>query len=232
VKSARFYDALYAPLKDYRREVARLQQIISEHRPSGGQTLLDVGCGTGQHLAGLRRFYSVEGLDLDPDMLSVARSRLPGVPLHRGDMAEFELGRAFDVVVCLFGAIGYVRTRPRLRQAIQTMGRHLRPGGVLILEPWLTPETYRPGAVHASFVDQPELKVARMNVSQVRGRLSLLDFHYLVATPAGTEHFRERHQLGLFTHQEYRAAFQAAGLTPIHDSVGLNGRGLYIAAKA
>src|SRR6266542_3983054 len=58
---------------------------------------------------------------------------------------------------------------------------------------------------------QPDLTVCRMNVSGRRDDLSILEFHYLVATPAGVEHFTEHHELALFTDAQYRAAFVKQG---------------------
>ena len=57
-----------------------------------------------------------------------------------------------------------------------------------------------------------------------------MSFEYLVGTPAGIEAFSERHEAALFTDEEYRQAFVAAGLSVEHDPEGLIGRGLYIAA--
>ena len=70
-----------------------------------------------------------------------------------------------------------------------------------------------------------------MNVSGRRDNIALLDFHYLVATPEGIEHFTEHHELGLFTDAEYQHAFTRAGLDVTHDAGGLIGRGLYIGAR-
>jgi SAM-dependent methyltransferase len=226
-RSARLYDAVYASIRDYPREAAELDRLVQERRP-GARTLLDVACGTGAHLEHLTG-YEVEGLDLDPEMLDVARDRLPNVPFHDGDMADFNLGKRFDAIVCMFSSIGYVRSEDRLRSAISAMARHLETGGVLVVEPWLTPDVWADRHVGAVFVDEPDLKIARINLGQREGNVSIFDFEYLVGTPDGIERFTEHHELGLFTVEQYLEAFRAAGLEADHDPEGPMGRGLYIA---
>ena len=143
-------------------------------------------------------------------------------------MTAFSLGRRFDAVTCLFSSIGYVGTVERLREAIAAMAAHLNPGGVLIVEPWLTPDVWIADRPHLLSVDEPDLKIARMTLSGREGRLAIMQFEYLVGTPTGIEAFSERHEAALFTDEEYRQAFVAAGLSVEHDSEGLIGRGLYI----
>jgi ubiquinone/menaquinone biosynthesis C-methylase UbiE len=229
-RSAAFYDAVYAG-KDYLGEAERVSSLIRTHGRASGNTLLDVACGTGGHLAYLKHHYAAEGLDIDPNLLAIARARHPELRFHLGDMVDFDLGRTFDAVVCLFSAIGYVVTVERLHAAIAAMARHLRPGGVLLVEPWITREGYTVGTVHALYVDRPTLKIARINVSAVQGRVSILEFHYLVGTPAGVDQFTERHELGLFTEDEYCDAAVAAGLVTSFDEHGLTGRGLLIGVR-
>ena len=146
-------------------------------------------------------------------------------------MSSFSLGRAFDVVTCLFSSIGYVGTVERLNGAVATMATHLNPGGVLIVEPWLTPEVWEADRPHLLSVDQPDLKIARMTISGREGRLAIMNFEYLIGTPAGIQALSERHEAALFTDDEYRQAFAAAGLSVEHDPEGLIGRGLYIAQR-
>ena len=226
-RSAEFYDAIYS-FKDYEKEAAKLHQLIQKHKRSTDNDLLEVACGTGGHITYLKNNYSVEGLDLNPQMLRLAGKKHPDVVFHRGDMVSFKLKKHFDAITCLFSAIGHVKTKRKLGLAVRNMSRHLKPGGVLIVEPWITPQLWRKRSVHANFVDQPELKIARMNISKSRGRLSVLDMHHLVATPNRVEHFVERLELGLFTHDEYLDALRRAGLETSYDSEGLMGRGLYI----
>ena len=229
-KSAHIYDAIYSKL-DYPGQTERVHGLIQKRSP-GAKTLLDVACGTGLHLSHFRRWYEVEGLDLDPGMLAIARDRLGKVPLHEADMSEFDLGRKFDVVTCLFSSIGYMQSTELLDQAVMNMAKHLKPGGVLVVEPWITPDKFLTveggDYISADFVDEPELKIARMGRSRVEDRTSVLEMHYLVNTPKALNSFTETHRLYLFTDQDYRTAFERAGLKVHHDPVGLLGRGLLI----
>lgn len=232
-KSEAFYDAIYGTMKDYAREAQLIDELIQQYKQSAGNALLDIACGTGMHLSFLRKNYMVEGLDLDEQMLEIARQRNPGVTFHHADMADFSLGRRFDAILCLFSSIGYVKTVPRLRQALQTMRRYLNPGGVVLIEPWLTPQRIQAGRLGSVFVDQPDLRIARMNTSVVEDHVSIMDFHYLVGTPQGIDYFSERHEMGLFTHEEYLAAFSAGSLEVFFDPDPdkLMGRGLYIGVR-
>jgi len=229
-RSAEFYDAIYS-FKNYEKETAKLHELIQQHKRSTGNDLLDVACGTGSHITFLKNNYSVQGLDINQRILRLARKKHPDVVFHRGDMVSFDLNKQFDVITCLFSAIGHLKTERKLGLAIRNMSRHLKPGGLLIVEPWLTPERWHKRSVHANFVDQPELKIARMNISKSNGRLSVMDMHHLVATPKRVEHFVERLVMGLFTHEEYLDAFRQARLETTYDLEGLMGRGLYIGIR-
>ena len=229
-KTALYYDKIYA-FKDYRAEAERLMAIFKEQQSSGGTRLLDVACGTGRHLEFLKARYDVEGMDISSELLAIARQRNPGVSFHHADMTAFDLGQTFDIVTCLFSAIGYVKTLENLSRAVACMARHLTRGGILVIEPWFTPDAWRPGTVHAIFIDEPELKIARINTSFVTGRLSIFDLHYVIGTPEGTEHRVEHHELGLFTSEELGAALAAVGLEVSFDREGLMGRGLFIAQR-
>lgn len=226
-KSARFYDRLYA-FKDYGAAAERLRGVVRARRP-GARSILDVACGTGRQLEALAGdFAAMEGLDLDPNLLAIARGRLPGVPLHEGDMTTFDLDRRFDVVTCLFSSIAYVRTADRMRDAIARMAAHLEPGGVLLVEPWFSVESYWTGTITANHVDDPDLKISWMYVSERREHLSVLDIHYMVGTPDGIETFSEVHEMGLFAPEEYAAAMRDVGLRHEYDERGFFGRGLHL----
>jgi SAM-dependent methyltransferase len=227
-RSASVYDALNRH-KDYASAAASLIHTLRP-RTGSGATLLDVACGTGRHLEHLRDAFVVTGLDGSAEMLAIAATRCPGVVLHRGDLRNFQLARRFDVITCLFGSIAYAITLEELNHAIDNMAAHLVPGGVLVVEPWLTPDRFVSGRLVFDRVDDDDLKVARMYVTRREERMSVYDMDYLVGRGGDVIHFTEEERLGLFTHEEYQRAFHLAGL-PVTPDGDLFGYGLLIGEK-
>ena len=214
-KSARIYDLLYTGtgIKDYAAEAAELHRIIDEACPSA-QTLLDVACGTGAHLAHLREWYAVEGVDSSPAMLAVAAGRLPGVPLHVADMRTLDLGRQFDAVTCLFSSIGYITDPSELRSTIARLASHVGPGGVLILDGWVRPDEWSDDFRNdPDIATDGQMTIVRVASHRRAGRITELDMHHLVHTEGGVEYFVETHRLALIPTDEYVAAVQRAGLS-------------------
>ncbi len=219
-RSAEAYDLVYDGIgKDYAAEAAAVTALVRERHPAA-RTLLDVACGTGGHLRHLREGFTVEGVELSGHMAARARARLPGVEVHEGDMRLFSLGRTFDAVTCLFSSIGYTRTVEDLARAVTAMAGHLVPGGVLVVDGWLTPDQWDDGRVEAIAAEAPGRAVARTCRSWRLGRTSVLDMTWVVTTPAGTDTFAERHELGLFTRDEARTALAGAGLVEVVEVAG------------
>ena len=211
---ARYYDLVYAS-KDYAREVRELRALVHRYGRRPAHRWLDVACGTGRHLELLRRYYDVTGVDLSPPMLRVARRRLPGVRLLRGDMESIHLGERFDVVSCLFSAIGYLRTRRALARAFAAFVEHLEPGGVLLSDPWIEPSRFLPGHVSIDVERTDRTQIARASDSYRRGGLTHLRFQYLIAERGRRVMYRrETETLRLTSRAEFLRLVRSRGLTP------------------
>lgn len=226
---AELYDLIYH-WKDYGADAADLHDALRAEGVPDGARVLEPACGTGSYLAHLAAWYEVAGFDLSPGMLRIARSKLPDAELFVADMAEFTVPEPFDAVLCPFSSIGYVFPEERLRAAARCFAEALKPGGVLILEPWITPEDWRVGTPHLTAYDSPDLKLARANVARREGDYAILDFEWLVVRrDSGVEHFRERHLTMLYTKEQTTAALHSAGFTVRYDDT--TDRGRYLARK-
>jgi len=228
-ESAELYDLIYSTFKDYPAEAAALAGVIRREHPQA-KTILDVACGTAEHARLLARDhgFDVDGLDLDPAFVRIARGKLRG-QVFEGDMTSFALPRRYDVVQCLFSSIGYVRTLDNVRRAFERFREHLAPGGIALVEPWFAPGVMQHGRVSINTAETDAVRVARMAHTEVEDRMSRIRFEYLVGRVSGIQHTTEVHELGLFTTEEQLRAFDDAGLEAKHDPVGVDGRGLFVA---
>lgn len=232
-RHAEIYDHIHgARGRDWDAEADAVARLVLDRCP-GARSVLDVACGTGAHLRRLRDHFPVaEGLELSDAMREIAAARLPGTTVHRGDMRDFDLGARYDAVLCMCFSMGYMASTAELADAAQRLVRHLAPGGVLIAEPWWFPEQFLDGFVTGSVAESDELVVSRVSRSVRDGRRSLMTVHYTVADRDGLRDFTEQETYSLFTHEEYRAAFAAAGLDTTHLPGPPNGRGLYVGVRA
>ena len=231
---AELYDLIYAE-KAYRDEATELVALARRFSGRRPRTLLDVGCGTGRHLGEFRRLgLAIAGVDASAKMLRVARKRLPrGTPLSRGDMRSFRRNGPYDVVTCLFSAIGYMRTRRDRDRALANIYRHVRPGGVALVVGWVLPERWQGGSVHLQTYDGPELKIARVTRSSTRGEFSILDMHYLIGRAGRAVHYvRERHVNPLVSSEEMLGSFRRAGFRArVLRHAPYSDRGLYVGVR-
>lgn len=230
---APLYDAVYSA-KGYAREARLLRREIETRGRSRGKELLDVGCGTGHHIEYLRRWFQCTGLDASPEMLKVARKRLPGIPLVRGRMESFDLGHQFDAVICMFGALGYTRTLAGMRKAIRCMADHVKPGGVLIIQPWLEPQVWKVGRLAIRTVEAPGQIITRVTSPLPAGRrTSRFEMQYLIArSRRPIQHAVEIHELGLFRRADIQAAIRREGLRARYIPVWHgDGRGLHVGVR-
>jgi SAM-dependent methyltransferase len=229
-ESAELYDAIYFTFKDYVTEAADIARRLRALQPAA-RTVLDVGCGTGEHarLLCADHGFEVHGIDLNPEFVRLARAKNPAGQFWQADMADFQLGQQYDAVICMFSAIGYVRTLPRLEQALHSFRRHTRAHGVILVEPWFPPGRLTPGQHSVRRAQQGDLHVERTATTEVDGRVSRLRFEYAIEERGVIRHATETHELGLFTEEETLAAFHAARLTAVHEAPSGTHRGLYIA---
>jgi len=212
-EQARIYDLIYS-FKDYKKETKEIKELIKKNKKSKGKELLEVACGTGNHLQYLEKNFNSTGIDLNEGILKVARKKLSkSTKLSKENMINFNLNKEFDVVLCLFSSIGYVKTYQNLRKTINNFANHLKKGGIVIIQPWFTKKQYKVGNPYMTTYEGDDIKVSRLEMTEKKGNLSVINFHFLVAEKnKGVKHFTDKHELGMFEYSEISKIMKEAGL--------------------
>jgi SAM-dependent methyltransferase len=130
---ARFYDAVYAQVRD-----GVDNDYYLETMEKAGGPVLEIGVGTGRLLAeALARGVDAYGIDLSPRMIERCREKIPGDAAERvwvADAVSLETDRRFALVVAPFRVLSHVESpedQLRLLEAVHTV---LRPGGTFVFD--------------------------------------------------------------------------------------------------
>jgi len=229
---ARYYDLIYS-WKDYKKEAEDIIDLIKKYKKSQGHDLLEVACGTGKHLEHFKDQFNCMGVDINNGMTKIAKSRLPKINFKQADMINMKLDKEFDVITCLFSSIGYTKNYENLQKTIEGFVKHLKQGGIVVIEPWFTKDTFTVGTPHMTTYDGENIKIARLNVSAVKGDISILNMHYLIAEKdKDVIYFSDNHELGMFESQRILELMKDAGLEAKFLEEGfMANKGLFVGVK-
>jgi SAM-dependent methyltransferase len=219
--AADHYDLFYSE-KDYEAECDLIEQIFQRFAAEPVRSILDLGCGTGNHAIPLsQRGYKVTGVDISTEMLGHANLKAASLPhapqFLLGDIQNMNIGRQFDAVLMMFAVLGYQLTNEEVLAALHNVRLHLKPGGLFIADVWFGP------AVLAIRPSDRAKVIPTQNGTIFRIASASIDIFHQVAEVSyqifkvsgnnlvdGTDEF---HKMCYFFPQELELAFSKSGLT-------------------
>lgn len=148
--SAALYDSFIADYYDESPVVQNRMQDVAFYRDAArdfGDPVLELGCGTGRiTMAVAEAGKRITGLELSERMLERAVKKRAAlrvearerVHLVQGDMAKFDLGEKFKLVIIPFRAFQHLLEVRQQMDCLECAGKHLKPGGRLILDVFQT----------------------------------------------------------------------------------------------
>lgn len=125
---AKYYDLFYQK-KDYKKETAFLMNFITKK-----DDVIDMGCGTGIHASLLiKNSINVEGLDLNNEMLNIAKQRLH-TNLYLQNILEINLEKKYDVIISMFAVINHLKDLKELEVCLNNLKNILKDNGKIIID--------------------------------------------------------------------------------------------------
>jgi SAM-dependent methyltransferase len=117
------------------RESPERARFIGRIARRAGHHILDVGCATGSFCRLMRGSGADPvGVDINAAFIRAARAKDPHGKYKVGDMKSFRIRQRFDLVTCLGTTFSYNRTNANASDALMNFARHLRPGGLLVVD--------------------------------------------------------------------------------------------------
>jgi len=229
---AKYYDQIYLKRKDYKKEAEVLNGVIRQFEEKRSKNLLDVGCGTGEHLKHLSSKFKCTGMDVNRSMINLAKKKVPNAKFEVADMVRFSLKEKFDVITCLFSAIGYVGTFDNMVKTLENFHKHLSEKGLTIVEPWIFRKDFKEGYVALDTYENEKVEFARMATSKILRSKWIIFMHYLIAEKGKIKYFKELHKMLAVQYEDYIKAFDLAGFKNarfLKENLWDGSRGLFIA---
>jgi len=203
---AAYYNVLYKD-KDYYSEAGYIDTIIRQNK-SNPKSMIDLGCGTGNHVFEFeRRGYSVTGVDISKSMLAIAnknkQSNQSGAFFYEGDIRNYKDGNKYDAVISLFHVMSYQTTNADFAKAISNAAELMNKDGVFIFDCWYGPGVLNdlPGNRTKRFEDEI-LKVERRSVSKINYNSNTVEVNFEInienKSTEATHTIKEVHRMRYF----------------------------------
>lgn len=129
----------YFAIESVHRKVENDIDLIRSYLKNfSNPSILDLGCGTGEHLNMLSTdCASCTGIDNSIEMINIAKERFPGkIKFIRKNFRNFDFYNEFDIVISLFGSMVYLVNDRDVDTFFWNTWRALKPGGIGIFEVW------------------------------------------------------------------------------------------------
>jgi SAM-dependent methyltransferase len=190
--------------------------------------VLDAGCGTGRHAAGLvAKGHRVDVVDASAELLSVAAERCPSARTFLADLCETQMPPVYDAVTCR-GVLNDMITDQDRGSAVRALAKCLTAGGLLFLDVRAEQGSRQraDGIARSRRVDLGDgaelIFIARTTWSQET--LQVEEHYDLVRPGAPTQRSSYRFTMRPWTESELRAVLHDSGLRNVEISSGVGRR--------
>ena len=205
-----------SPPSEYAEEGTLYVGMIRDAASGPVREVLELGSGGGNNASHMKHAFAMTLVEPADGMRELSRKLNPECEHASGDMRSVRLGRTFDAVF-VHDAVMYMTTEEDLRAALATVAAHLSPGGVALVAPDATTETFSEATEHGGGEDQSGRRARYLQWTLPPGEPGGTSFetHYAFLLHEADGRVRAVHDVhreGLFPRGTWLRLFQELGL--------------------
>ena len=219
---AEYYFSIESNHRDIQHDIDLIRSFLHGiHQPA----VLDLGCGTGEHLSILKKFgIKGVGIDSSEEMLKIALERNPGgIEFINSDFKKFDFYNQFDAVLCLFGSMAYLLNDNDIDNLFWNTWRALVPGGLGIFEVWNSIPVKKIGNKPLSHISRTKYNDAIIErergfsiADDANRTIVQVDYLYKVISYEASGTYIDSHMMRAFTLEEISTFIKANGFEIQH----------------
>ena len=198
---AEYYNLLYKD-KNYKEEVDYIENLLKNNSNFPIQTILNLGCGTGNHDAFLaEKKYQITGVDLSPQMIEIAKNQnIEKAEFVEGDVRTINLNKEFDAVISLFHVASYQTKNDDFDKFLQTAYKHLKKDGIFVFDFWYGAAVLSDNpVVRVKRMENENLKVTRIAEPEILFNENIVDVNFEIIIESKqnnqAETIKEQHKM-------------------------------------
>jgi ubiquinone/menaquinone biosynthesis C-methylase UbiE len=218
VKKPKLYSELagwwqvFSPTADYVDEAAFFHKLFAA---AGAKTLLELGAGGGNIAFYLKKDFTLTLTDIAPEMIEMSKLQNPECEHVIGDMRSLSLDKSFDGVF-IHDAIMYMLDEDDLSKVFNTAYRHCNPGGLVVVAPDCTKETFQASTDYEGH-DAGNRSVRYLQwITDDNPDDTIFNYDFIIALKekADLRTVVDRQICGVFSRQTWLDLLEKAGFTP------------------
>ncbi len=214
---AEYYFTIESKHRDITDDIAFIRTFIhGQNSPK----LIDLGCGTGEHIGALTRYgLKCTGIDASDEMIKFAKKRFPqNINFIKSSITSFDYYNEFDFAISLFGSFNYLTEDSEIDKALWNTYRSMKPDGIAIFEIWNSQPFEKIGHKEITHVSTSEYN--NTIIERERGfkiiesgikKIVEVDFNYLIKTGSDIKKLEDKHKMRTFTAEEITAFLKDNG---------------------
>jgi SAM-dependent methyltransferase len=204
-----------SPPSEYAEEAALYVEMILASACRQVREVLELGSGGGNNASHMQHAFDMTLVEPADRMREISRKLNPECVHLPGDMRHVRLGRTFDAVF-VHDAVMYMTTEDDLRAAFRTVAAHLAPGGVALVAPDATLETFSEATEHGGGEDEGGRRARYLQWTlppEPGETIHTVHYAFLLREPDGSVRVaHDVHHEGLFPRATWLGLFQEVGL--------------------